>query len=291
MERMIVRILGADVELSMDLTPDVGIVRADAGQLEQVLLNLGVNARDAMPGGGRLRVRTANADVADQLSGTASPPPAGRYVELAVSDTGTGMPPDVMTHIFEPFFTTKPPGEGTGLGLASVYGIITQSGGSIVVESDVDVGTTFRIYLPRVEEAAGTPPARASEAPPRGGSETLLVVEDDPPVRAFLARVLRQHGYAVYEAGRAEEALRWLREGRLRFQLLVTDAVLPGLSGKGIADQAAALQPGIRALLVSGHPEATLARRGIIVAGTPLLEKPFSAAALARRVRAVLDAG
>jgi signal transduction histidine kinase len=291
MERMIVRVLGEGVELLTELAPDVGVVRADAGQLEQVLLNLAVNARDAMRGGGRLRIRTANVELAGQPADTESPPAAGRYVELAVSDAGTGMPPEVLSHIFEPFFTTKPSGEGTGLGLASVYGIITQSGGSIVVESDVDVGTTFRIYLPRVEETAGAPPVPAQDAPAGGGSETLLVVEDDPPVRAFLARVLRERGYTVYEAGRADEAVRWLREGRVRFQLLVTDAVLPGLSGREIAEEAMTRQPGLRLLFVSGHPETTLARRGIIAAGAPLLEKPFAAAALARKVRAVLDAG
>ncbi|HET7039892.1 MAG TPA: response regulator [Gemmatimonadales bacterium] len=291
MERMIARILGEDVEFEAEMAADLGIVRADPGRIEQVLLNLAVNARDAMPGGGRFRIRTANAELAAQPTGEDAPPAAGPYVELAVTDTGTGMPPEVLAHIFEPFFTTKPSGEGTGLGLATVYGIVTQSGGRIALESDVNVGTTFRIYLPRVDETAGAWPAAGADAPVRGGTESVLVVEDDPSVRAFMARVLRQMGYTIYEAGGAEEALRWLREGRARVALLVTDAVLPGCSGKAVADQAGALQPGIRLLFVSGHPEATLTRRGVIVPGAPLLEKPFSAAALARKVRDALDAG
>ena len=289
MERMFRRVLGADVELNIGLAADLGTVRADAGQLEQVLLNLAVNARDAMPGGGRLGIRTGNVTLTQPSPGATGQLPAGHYVELTVADTGAGMSADVLEHVFEPFYTTKPVGEGTGLGLATVYGIVTQSGGGVQVASEVGAGTTFRVYLPLVD---GAPQAIASvedRGPPPNGTETVLVVEDDPPVRAFVARVLRQQGYTVFEAGRAEEAVRWLGDVGQLIHLLVMDAVLPGVSGRGVADHAAVLRPGIRVLFVSGYPVETLARRGILVGDAPLLGKPFSAAALAHTVRDVLD--
>ena len=289
MERMFRRVLGADVELNIGLAADLGTVRADAGQLEQVLLNLAVNARDAMPSGGRLSIGTENVTLTQPSAGATGELPAGRYVQLTVTDTGTGMSADVLAHVFEPFYTTKPAGEGTGLGLATVYGIVTQSGGGLAVTSEAGTGTTFRVYLPRVDEVPQAIASAEDRGPPPSGTETVLVVEDDPPVRGFVARVLRQQGYTVFEAGRAEEAVRWLRDGGLQIHLLVTDAVLPGVSGKGVVEQAAVLRPEIRVLFLSGHPEATLARRGIIVGGAPLLGKPFSAAALAAAVRDVLD--
>jgi CheY-like chemotaxis protein len=264
-------------------------VRADAGQLEQMLLNLVVNARDAMPRGGRLSLHTANVSLDQPSRLTTGVLPAGSYVELTVTDTGTGMPPEVLAHIFEPFFTTKPTGEGTGLGLATVYGVVTQSGGGIAVTTEVGAGTTFRLYLPRVDDVPQAIAAADDRGPMPNGTETVLVVEDDPPVRTFIARVLRQRGYTVFEAGRAEEALRRLGDDGQPIHLLVTDAVLPGVSGRGVSEQAALLRQGIRILFVSGHTEAMLARRGIVLGGAPLLAKPFTAAALAHKVRDVLD--
>jgi signal transduction histidine kinase len=289
MESMFRRVLGGDIEVHTELADDAGVVKADAGQLEQVLLNLVVNARDAMPDGGSLRIGTAPVELTRPSPITTGILEPGQYAELTVTDRGQGMAPEILAHIFEPFFTTKPVGEGTGLGLATVYGIVTQSGGGVAVESAVGQGTTFRVYLPRADQPATASTAEPDLEPLPGGSETILLVEDEPPVRAFVARVLRRSGYDVFEAGRPEEAVRWLKDAGTPIHLLITDAVLPGKNGRELSDEAVRLRPDIRVLMMSGHAGATLTRRGITPGGDSLLEKPFSAAALARRVRAVLD--
>ena len=274
-ERLLRRLIGEDVILSTSLAPDVGRVRVDPGQLEQVLLNLAVNARDAMPRGGRLSIETRN------HSG-----PTGNVVVLEVTDTGTGMDAETRARIFEPFFTTKEPGKGTGLGLAVVHGIVTQSGGQIEVESEVDRGTTFRIELPRV---AGDPVVGSIgpvDLPP--GTETLLLVEDEPAVRALDRRVLSNCGYTVLEAKDGRDALRVAAEHVGRIDVLVSDVVMPHLGGRQLAEKLMAARPGLKVLFVSGYTDDAVLRHGV-GAEFAFLPKPFSPARLARKVREVLD--
>ncbi len=287
-EQMLHRLLGENVELTTQLATPLGVVRADVGQMEQVLLNLAVNGRDAMPSGGRLTIATANVDLPGAPASGEPVISAGRYVTLAVGDTGVGIDPQAQMHIFEPFFTTKGPGEGTGLGLATVYGIVKQSGGHIEVASAPGRGTTFTIYLPRVHEAAEPTTPPPAVGPPGRGTETILVVEDEQAVREVAARGLREHGYTVLTAEHAEEALRLLEEGQ-PVDLLLTDAVLPGASGRALARHAMARRPGLPVIYMSGYAHEALARQGILEPGVILIEKPFSAAVLARKVREVLD--
>jgi hypothetical protein len=288
-QQILQRLLGEDVELITRLATPLGVVRADVGQIEQVLLNLAVNGRDAMPGGGRLTIETANVELPAAPASGEPVISAGRYVTLVVGDTGEGIDPEARAHIFEPFFTTKAPGEGTGLGLATVYGIVKQSGGHIEVDSEPGRGTTFTIYLPRVDEVA-EPTAPPPEAgPSEHGTETILVVEDERAVRELAARGLREHGYTVLTAERAEEAIRLLDEERPPVDLLLTDAVLPGASGLTLASVATARRPGLQVVYMSGYAHEALARQGMLEPGMILIEKPFTPATLARKVREVLD--
>jgi PAS domain S-box-containing protein len=283
--KMLRRLLGADVELRTDLDPALGPVRADAGQLEQVLVNLAVNARDSMPGGGRLEIRTRNRDVA-----TAAEVPAGEYVLLEVADTGAGMSEEVRSCIFEPFFTTKEVGKGTGLGLATVYGIVKQSGGHIEVDSAPGRGTTFRVLLPRVDQAAlfGVGPAEVFQVP--RGTETILLVEDEAGVRGLASIILRSCGYEVLEAADGPEAVR-LCEGRVaEIDLLVTDVVMPRMNGPQLADRLRRLRPALRVLFVSGYTDDAIVPTDVLAAGQAFLHKPFTPARLAGKVRQVLDA-
>ncbi len=286
--KMLRRLIGEDVELRTDLDPSPGNVRADAGQLEQVLLNLTVNARDAMPRGGTLTLQTRNAGGGQGPDGAGTRP--GQYVMLAVTDTGCGMADEVQEHLFEPFFTTKGRDQGTGLGLATVYGIVTQAGGHIEVVSAPGRGSTFRIYLPRVEEgleAVSSAPALA--ASPQG-TETVLLLEDEPAVRALVAHILRGSGYSVLEAAEGEEALRVCRQHGGPIHLLVSDVVLPGGGGPGVAERLLPLHPGLRVLYLSGYADDAVFRHGVVPENGHFLAKPFAAAALARKVREVLDA-
>jgi nitrogen-specific signal transduction histidine kinase/CheY-like chemotaxis protein len=271
---MLERVLGEDVRLSFAAPGELGRVRADPGQIMQVLLNLAVNARDAMPTGGSLTVEFADVRLDDAYAVSHSPVVAGEYVMMAVTDTGHGMDLETQRRIFEPFFTTKPEGQGTGLGLATVYGIVRQSGGFVWVYSEPGHGTTFKVYLPRVEAWFEVlPPVAPRPTPPREGVRILLV-EDDAGVRELMKDLLDGEGYLVEAAGAPEEAL---AAGRAReFDLLVTDMIMPGMSGRELARRLLAGRPGLRVVYVSGYAGEALARHGGIEAGERFLQKPFS---------------
>ena len=290
--KMLVRLIGEDIELAVLPAKDLWRVKADPSQIEQVLMNLAVNGRDAMPEGGKLTIETANVELDAMRADTHLMGRPGPYVMLAVSDTGCGMNAATLGHIFEPFFTTKEKGKGTGLGLATVYGIVKQSGGSIWVYSEPGRGTTFKIYLPAVEEE--TARARRSaqlgeRAQERGGSETILLVEDEEAVRSFARAVLQSKGYRVLEAAGGEEGLRIAREARPPIQLLVTDLVMPGLGGRELARQLAAICPETKCLFMSGYTEEAAMRSAPLAEGSAFDQKPFTADAMARKVRELLD--
>jgi CheY-like chemotaxis protein len=261
---------------------------ADPSQIEQVIVNLAVNARDAMPDGGMLTIETKDVDLGapPHPSYLATP---GRYVSLVVSDTGCGMDEGTLSQVFEPFFTTKPEGRGTGLGLATTYGVVRQSGGDVRVYSEPGKGATFKIYLPRIEETATDADGRADEtAAPRGG-ETVLCVEDEEAVRKLVAMDLRDYGYTVLEASDASEALRMSGAHDGPIHLLVSDVVLPGPSGREVHEALAADRPGLRVLYMSGHAEGHIVHHGLQDPGVALISKPFEGEDLARRVREILD--
>jgi PAS domain S-box-containing protein len=289
LEKMLRRLIGEDVRLAF--TPGAGLdaVRVDPGQVEQMILNLAVNARDAMPDGGRLTIETANVRLDEAFARDHHGAVPGRYVMLAVSDTGVGMDAEVRSHVFEPFFTTKEQGKGTGLGLATVYGIVKQSGGTVWVYSEPGRGTTFKIYFPQVDE----PPEAAAAAPAdqvaAGGRETVLLAEDDAAVRAVVADVLAQKGYVALRAPDGQTALEMARAHPGRIQLLITDMIMPGMSGRELAETLVALRPGVRVLYMSGYTDDAVVRHGVLEAGVPYLQKPFTPDALARKVREVLD--
>jgi PAS domain S-box-containing protein len=286
-EKMLHRVIGEDVELVTSLAPDLGAVKADVGQLEQVLMNLAVNARDAMPTGGKLTLETGNVEHDPDYAREQEASPVRRFVMLAVSDTGIGMDEATKARIFEPFFTTKEPGKGTGLGLATVYGIVQQSGGFIWVYSEPGRGTTFKIYLPQVDAPPDTAGVAATELP--RGTETVLLVEDAAAVRAAVRQVLERQGYTVLEAphGNAALALATAHDGPIH--LLLTDVVMPGLSGRQVADQLKQLRPDTRVLYASGYTDDAVVRHGVLEAGIAYLQKPFTTGGLARKVREVLD--
>ena len=288
LEKLLRRLIGEDVELRTVLAPDLGAVRADPGQLEQVIVNLAVNSRDAMPQGGQLTIETANVEFDEAYAAEHFPAEPGSYVLLAVTDTGTGMDAQTKSHIFEPFFTTKEKGKGTGLGLATVYGIVKQSDGYIWVYSEPGHGTSFMIYLPRVPDAPG--PVRPAFEPSASarGSETVLAVEDDEMVRALIRRMLETRGYTVLLASHGDEALRLLERHPGCIDLLMTDVVMPGMSGRDLADRVAELRPSIKVLYLSGYTDDAIVRHGVLEPGIAFLQKPFTADRLARRVREVL---
>jgi PAS domain S-box-containing protein len=290
LEKMLRRLLGEDVELGTRLAPTTGRVKADPGQLEQVIMNLAVNARDAMPNGGKLTLETGNVDLDEAYAADHYPARAGPFVMLAVSDTGIGMSEETQVHMFEPFFTTKEKGKGTGLGLATVYGIIKQSGGFIWVYSEVGHGTTFKLYLPRVEELAERP-SQPAQAPARAarGTETVLVVEDEAPVRSVARQVLERHGYTVLEAPSAEAALDIVTRYSGTIHLLLTDVVMPGLNGRELANRLAGLRPDAKVIFMSGYTDDAVTRHGVLEPGSAYVQKPFTPDAIARKVREVLD--
>ncbi|HEX6078138.1 MAG TPA: ATP-binding protein [Methylomirabilota bacterium] len=289
MKDMLARLIGEDIALVTNLATDLGHVKADRGQIEQVVMNLAINARDAMPQGGQLLVETANADLGgDYVRRNVGSRP-GPHVMLAVSDSGQGIPRELQKHIFEPFFTTKEQGKGTGLGLATVYGLVKQSGGYIEVDSAPGRGTTFRIYLPRVD--AETPAAERGPraAAPTGGTETILLVEDEDGVRELARDILRSNGYTVLEARNGAEAL-LLGEGhRGPLELLLTDVVMPRMSGRELAERMAALRSDVSVLYMSGYTDDAVIRHGVLGSDTAFLQKPFTPAALVQRVRETLD--
>jgi len=291
LQKMLRRLIGEDIELAAVLDLELGTVKADPGQLQQVIMNLIVNARDAMPEGGKLTIETANVDLDSDYAAQHFEVIPGAYCMLAISDNGSGMDEDTRSHIFEPFFTTKGLGRGTGLGLSTVYGIVKQSGGHISVKSDPGHGATFQIYLPRVVELAEDEDLRREPLSLPNGDETLLLVEDEAAVRELAARVLRDYGYTVLEASDPSQALRAIDEHSAdEVQLLVTDVVMPQMSGRDLAEQLAPLRPDMRVLYVSGYTDRAIVHHGVLDEGTPFLQKPFTAEALVCKVREVLDA-
>jgi PAS domain S-box-containing protein len=289
MDRLLRRVIGEDLELITVQAPGLGSVRADPGLVEQVLMNLVVNARDAMPHGGRITVETFDAVLGEDRASRRIGVDAGDYVALSVSDTGCGMSAEVLSHIFEPFFTTKEKGKGSGLGLSTVYGIVRQAGGDLQVESHPGKGSTFRVYLPRTEGGAGAK-ARPPDASRRArGSETVLLAEDDPLVRSLVAEVLRESGYRVLEAADGEEALRVASAAPEGIDILVTDLVMPHAGGDELAGQLRRAQPEVRVLFISGYSEREVSIPSLGEPGVALMRKPFTSDALTRGVRELLD--
>ena len=289
-EKMLQRVIGEDVELTATLEPSIGRVKADPRRIEQVIMNLAVNARDAMPQGGRLTLETRNVDLSQDYARSRMDVEPGRYVMLAVSDTGVGMNENTQAHLFEPFFTTKEDGKGTGLGLATVYGIVKQVGGHILVYSELGRGTSFKVYLPRTDEAAE--PYRLAPVPVETalGSETIVLVEDEALVRGVAHRALTRSGYTVLQARDGEEATRACQRHEGPLHLLLTDVVLPGgMSGREIATQLVRLHPELKVLYMSGYTDDAIVRHGVLDPGIAFLAKPFTPAVLAAKVREVLD--
>lgn len=288
LKQMLRRIIGEDIDLRTELAPGLGRVSADQGQIEQVLMNLAVNAKDAMPSGGRLLIETAEVELDDEFVELHPGSAVGPFVMLAVTDTGIGMTDEIRQQIFEPFYTTKKKGRGTGLGLATVYGIVRQSGGSIWVYSEPGRGTTFKIFLPLAgsEGAGDRRPLRLND---HGGSENILVVEDDPAVREVTCTMLEQAGYRVVAAADGGEALRFAEDPDNEIDLLLTDVIMPVMSGPRLAERIRALRPDLNVLYMSGYTDDAIADHGILEPGIHLVSKPFSSQALCTIVRSILD--
>jgi len=288
-ETLLRRLIGEDIDLLTMLEPELGSVRADQSQMEQVLMNLAVNSRDAMAEGGKLTIETANVTLDADYAKEHGIPIVGSCIMLALSDTGHGMDPEIITHIFEPFFTTKSKGKGTGLGLSTVYGIVKQSGGYIWVYSEQKRGTSFKIYLPRVDEMPAVI-AKTSAATRANGSETILLVEDDEPLRELAVAILTQSGYAVLAAKNPEEALHLSSDPATAFDMLLTDVVMPGMNGRELSKRIAEQRPRIPTLFMSGYTTNAIVHQGVLDSDVAFLQKPFTADVLRARVRQVLDA-
>jgi len=286
---MLPRLIGEDIELEFVRGQDLGKVKADPMQIEQVLMNLAANARDAMPSGGRLTIETSTVRVEESYVQRHAIVPSGDYVLLTVTDSGQGIAPEHLAHIFEPFYTTKEAGKGTGLGLATVYGIVKQNGGFVWVYSELGLGTTFKVYLPQVQPlTTQVPIAKLAERSPRG-SETLLLVEDEISVRLASSQFLTRNGYSVLEAGNGEEALRLSRAHAGTIELMITDVVMPKMGGPALAEWLADERPNMKVLFVSGYAENTVLRHGRVDVASRFLQKPFSGKMLARKVREILE--
>jgi PAS domain S-box-containing protein len=287
-EKMMARLLGEDIDLSIRLSPDAGCISADPGQIQQIILNLAVNARDAMPDGGKLEIQTENVDCDQAYALAHHAPQPGPYVVLTVADSGCGMDAETRSHLFEPFFTTKQPGKGTGLGLATVHAIVAQSGGEIWVYSEPGQGTVFKIYFPRVLGKGET--GEIADGRPRTarGTETILVVEDSEEVRGLVLRVLESEGYRVLVASSSAEALVVAREEKEAIHLLLTDVVIPGINGRALAERLVLTRPKIKVLYMSGYTANLIAHHGVLDEGLHFIQKPLGPEALARKVRDVL---
>ena len=291
MGRMLRSLVGENIVLSIDLSPSLSRVKADPGQIEQVIVNLVVNSRDAMPDGGRITIATADADLSSAYAAAHPEVVPGPYVLLSVTDTGQGMSDDAQAHLFEPFFTTKERGKGTGLGLPTVYGIVQQSGGHIRVNSAAEHGSTFLVYLPRVEapQDGATGTDRPLLPHPSPGTETVLLAEDEEVVRRLAREILSGNGYTVLEAGNGREALLLSEAHRGEIHLLLTDVVMPKMSGRELGERIRLHRPDLRILYMSGYTDDSILRHGVLLDGIPFLQKPFTAEVLARKVREVLD--
>jgi nitrogen-specific signal transduction histidine kinase len=289
MQAMLTRLIGEDISLQATTGKSLGSLKVDSGQFQQILMNLVVNARDAMPGGGKIVIETANVDLDEGYCALHPYVKPGQFVMLAVSDTGQGMSEEVKAHIFEPFFTTKEKGCGTGLGLATTYGAVHQAGGSIEVFSEVGIGTTLKIYLPRVEEEALKPvnDDRPTDLP--GGTETVLVVEDEEIVRNVSVQILEQLGYRVLQARNGTEAIAEVQGYGARIDLLLTDVVMPGMNGGELATQLVLHNPEMKVLFTSGYTEDVISHHGVLAEGVSFIGKPYTPSSLARKVREVLD--
>jgi CheY-like chemotaxis protein len=288
-ENMLRRLIGEDVELVTALDEGLGRVKADPGQIEQVIMNLAINSRDAMPGGGKLTLRTGNVEVSESDIPRFVDVPPGAWVALSMSDTGTGMSEEVKAHLFEPFFTTKE--KGTGLGLATVYGIVRQSGGHIRVDSEPGRGTTFEIFLPRLAGAMESQEEASVPAENPGGRETILVVEDEDMVRELVFQILRRNGYTVLEASNGEEAIEVARRHRKPIHLMVTDMVMPRMGGHELAERLVPLRPEMKVIFMSGYTDKAALHHKVLNREVTFLQKPFGPSILAAKVREVLEAG
>jgi len=291
MEKMLPRLIREDIVLKLELDTSLSQVKADPSQIEQVILNLTVNARDAMPDGGKLLIQTANVNLDNAYTHNHPGSRPGSYVMLRVTDTGTGIDPEIQSQIFEPFFTTKERDKGTGLGLATVYGIVKQSGGYIGVDSEKGKGASFSVCLPRLEQ-----PATHSIAPPAAapmntrGTETILVVEDSEPLRKLAEIFLKESGYSILSAADGQQALQTARQHPGPIHLLLTDVVMPGMNGRVLGERLAPSQPGMKVLYMSGYADSFIAGHRVLESGTHLLHKPFTQETLTRKVRELLDA-
>jgi two-component system, cell cycle sensor histidine kinase and response regulator CckA len=288
-EKMLCQLIGDDIEFCASLDPAAGHIKADAGQIEQVVMNLAVNARDAMPNGGKLTVTTASIIVGKNHLKNFPGLCAGDYVVITIADTGTGMSEEVKAHLFEPFFTTKPLGKGTGLGLATCFGIVKQNNGHINVQSELGKGATFKIYFPQLPLTLESPPVPIRPPAAAGGDETVLLVEDEPAVREFAVATLREKGYAVVEAVNGEEGLRLARQHDGKIDLVLTDVVMPIMGGKEMADALRASHPDTKILFTSGYTDDALVQHGVLRPDIRFLQKPYMTATLTRKVREVLD--
>ena len=289
MEKMLPRLIGEDIELNLLLNPAISQVKADPGQMEQVLMNLAVNARDAMPDGGKLTIQTADAEIDLAFSREHAGSIPGKYVILAVTDTGTGIDPETLAQIFEPFFTTKGRDKGTGLGLATVYGVVKQSNGYINVESEKGKGSTFTIYLPRIEQPVAASTKSSPDPHSVKGSETILLVEDAEPLRVLAQLFLKENGYHVLTAADGSEALKIAEEFSGPIHLLLTDVVMPGMNGRVLAERLAPAHRAMKVLYMSGYTDSFIAGHGVLEPGTHLLRKPFTEEVLMRKLRELLD--
>jgi nitrogen-specific signal transduction histidine kinase/CheY-like chemotaxis protein len=290
LDSLLRRLIGEDIEVLTAPAVDLGSVKADPGQIEQVIMNLALNARDAMPHGGKLTLETANAQLDDSYASEHQPIASGNYVMLAVSDTGTGMSPEVQARIFEPFFTTKEVGKGTGLGLSTVYGIVKQSGGYIWVYSEPERGATFKIYFPRVDQVVETAGQDRRPGDAMRGTETILLVEDDPQLRQLSSSVLAHCGYKMLVASGPDEGLVIGKENHRDIRLLITDVIMPGMNGRQLAEEVLKHSPKTRVLYISGYTNNAIVHYGVLDEGLWFLPKPFTLSALVAKVREVLDA-
>jgi signal transduction histidine kinase len=289
LDKMLRRLIGENIELITFLAEDLGRVKTDPGQVEQAMMNLAINAQDAMPKGGKLTIETANVELDEVYARRHIAVKPGRYVLLSVSDTGVGMTPEVRDRAFEPFFTTKEMGKGTGLGLSTVYGIVKQSEGNIWVYSEPGQGTTFKIYFPRVDEPLEKLKEKVLGEEPLRGEETILVVEDEEKVRELAVRILMDHGYKVLEAPQGSDALLFCEQYKDPIDLMITDVVMPGMSGSELAKRLEPLHPQMRVLYMSGYTDNAIVHHGVLEKGVNYIQKPFTMKGLTKKVREVLD--